>query len=215
MTSERLKQCRNMIGLSQAAISKELGISQSTYARYELGGGIPENVLNYLSKKRINLNWLFTGEGPMLLNGDVSDNPPEPESEDTVLIPMTNVKLSAGLGSTWEEGSYTGEMIPIPKKIARNYRSAFLVAAEVRGNSMEPTLKDGETVVYAKGQMDGDGIYAIAIYDELYIKRLSLDLLDKKVLIISDNAKYPTKEYPMDKEGLEVLGKVVFWIHME
>ena len=41
------------------------------------------------------------------------------------------------------------------------------------------------------------------------------DKLKKEITIISDNPKYPAKTYPMDQEGLQVLGKVVFWIHVE
>lgn len=31
----------------------------------------------------------------------------------------------------------------------------------------------------------------------------------------NNNPEYPAKTYPMDQEGLQVLGKVVFWIHVE
>ena len=80
---------------------------------------------------------------------------------------------------------------------------------------MEPTLHDGEPVAYVREFESGDGIYALAILDEVYIKRLSIDRLKREITIISDNPKYPAKTYPMDQEGLQVLGKVVFWIHVE
>lgn len=60
-----------------------------------------------------------------------------------------------------------------------------------------------------------DGIYVISIHNELYVKRLSIDKLSNTLTIISDNQKYPNKVYNFDIEGLEILGKVMFWIHEE
>lgn len=142
---------------------------------------------------------------------------PAPISDDiTAYLPMTNLKLSAGRGWDWDsDESFTGELLPVPMKIARRFDGDKLIAATVKGDSMEPTLHDGEPVAYVREFESGDGIYALAILDEVYIKRLSIDRLKREITIISDNPKYPAKTYPMDQEGLQVLGKVVFWIHVE
>ena len=142
---------------------------------------------------------------------------PAPISDDiTAYLPMTNLKLSAGRGWDWDsDESFTGELLPVPMKIARRFSTDNLIAATVKGDSMEPTLHDGEPVAYVREFESGDGIYALAILDEVYIKRLSIDRLKREITIISDNPKYPAKTYPMDQEGLQVLGKVVFWIHVE
>ena len=225
--SQRLKEIRAVLGLSQAKIASACGIPQTTYSKYELGAAIPDKVLGALHKLGINIIWLITGEGSMYLDGSesmvVSDvtstyktDPQPSHDENTLLIPMTNMKLSAGRGWDWEsDESFTGELLPVPMKIARRFNTDNLIAATVKGDSMEPTLHDGEPVAYVKQFENGDGIYALAILDEVYIKRLSIDKLKKEITIISDNPKYPAKTYPMDQEGLQVLGKVVFWIHVE
>ena len=143
------------------------------------------------------------------------DIPTIPEDKYTHLIPMTNLKVSAGGGSEWESGDENGGMLPIPMNIYRMYKSYDLAGVTVAGDSMEPTLRDGEPVVYAKGVLEGDGIYVISILDELFVKRLSIDMLDKTVTIISDNPMYSRKVYPMEREGFQILGKVIFWLHME
>lgn len=194
----------------------------------------------------VNLNWLITGKGPMYLDsaierteetdlrsrnyhlanaegwGDLElrEKPGKyhatVDADTTLLIPMTNMKLSAGRGWDWDsDESFTGELLPVPMKIARRFDGDKLIAATVKGDSMEPTLHDGEPVAYVREFESGDGIYALAILDEVYIKRLSIDRLKREITIISDNPKYPAKTYPMDQEGLQVLGKVVFWIHVE
>lgn len=241
--SQRLKLIRSDLGLSQVKMAALFDMPQTTYSKYELGGSIPEKILQGLHSKGYNIVWLITGEGSMRLENthnneaaeeDILRAPTEDEERiyretlekgqkykieietNTVLIPMTNMKLSAGKGWDWEsDESFTGELLPVPVKIARRFSKDNLIAATVKGDSMEPTLHDGEPVAYVKQFENGDGIYALAILDEVYIKRLSIDKLKKEITIISDNPKYPAKTYPMDQEGLQVLGKVVFWIHVE
>lgn len=224
MIEHRLKAIRTSAGLSQKEFGAIMGIAQTSYANYENGrSSIPASLLEMLSKKlNINLNWLITGEGDMYLDKTEPDQAVTPgdayadRDPATLLIPMTNMKLSAGRGWDWDsDESFTGEMLPVPMKIARRFDGDKLIAATVKGDSMEPTLHDGEPVAYVREFENGDGIYALAILDEVYIKRLSIDRLKREITIISDNPKYPAKTYPMDQEGLQVLGKVVFWIHVE
>lgn len=67
MDSSRLRQFRESLGLKQSHMAKKLGLSQSTYAQYELGARkIPASLRTTLHELRLNLNWLDTGEGSML-----------------------------------------------------------------------------------------------------------------------------------------------------
>ena len=232
--NDRLREIRTDADLSQAQFARLFHMPQSTYAQYEKGGrSIPDELKEGISTAfNINLHWLITGNGSKYLPYDGPDEKTIQEVYEemdnkenkvhtnlectTLLIPMTNMKLSAGRGWDWEsDESFTGELLPVPMKIARRFNTDNLIAATVKGDSMEPTLHDGEPVAYVKQFENGDGIYALAILDEVYIKRLSIDKLKREITIISDNPKYPAKTYPMDQEGLQVLGKVVFWIHVE
>lgn len=222
--NDRLRLIRLDLQLSQAKFAAKYGIPQSTYAQYEKGGrSVPDELKESISNSlKVNLNWLITGKGDMYLNDHQTDSivtfrsPYADQDQTTLLIPMTNMKLSAGRGWDWDsDESFTGELLPVPMKIARRFDGDKLIAATVKGDSMEPTLHDGEPVAYVREFESGDGIYALAILDEVYIKRLSIDRLKREITIISDNPKYPAKTYPMDQEGLQVLGKVVFWIHVE
>lgn len=228
--NDKLKLIREHTGESQAKFAKRFSIPQQTYANYELNKrNIPDDFKMKLYRDlNVDLNWLVTGEGAMFRNGSTEgqatggESPPGANGPDyslfdrcTQLIPMTNLSLSAGHGVEWGSGEYTGELMPIPKDIYRRFKSYDLAGARVKGDSMEPTLKDGEPVVYAMGAIEGDGIYVISILDELFVKRLSRNILDQTVTIISDNTLYPPVVYSVDREGLEILGKVVFWLHME
>lgn len=137
--------------------------------------------------------------------------------KDSVEVPMLDLKLSAGMGDEWGLGSPTGERIYVPRRVARRYPSnSVFVGALVDGDSMEPTLHDGEPVVFVKGFVKGDGIYVLAVNGELFVKRLEFNRILNRLRIISDNPKYPPTELGMDAlEGVRILGKVVIWVHGE
>lgn len=62
-----LKLIRSDLDNTQLEMATELGISISTYKRYENGDmSIPGSVLLKLSEMNYNVNWLLTGEGEML-----------------------------------------------------------------------------------------------------------------------------------------------------
>lgn len=86
-----------------------------------------------------------------------------------------------------------------------------LAIVRVDGDSMEPTLCDSDWVLVDKRQtrISREGIYALHIYEDAWVKRLTLNLRDKVVKIISDNPRYPTQDMP--EEGLHLIGRVI-WI---
>lgn len=62
------------------------------------------------------MNWLLTGDGSMFVeNGDNDSLSIERKYDETILIPMTNLKLSASNGIDWEDGIFTGELLPVLK----------------------------------------------------------------------------------------------------
>lgn len=234
--NERLKLIRSAYNESQAKFCKRFNIPQQTYANYELGGrSIPESLMiNLRTNFNINLNWLITGEGNMYLEeqpegivvrpGTSTDDgimdPVQIQRDvpgrdpDIYLVPITNLQLSAGNGALWpSDETYMDKVLPIPRRLASKFGD--LVAAVVWGDSMEPTLKNGEPVAFLKDTpFDFDGLYVISWHGEIYIKRLAR--FGNALQIISDNPKYPTKEIDIQEESdFTVLGKVVFWMHIE
>jgi len=65
---ERLKNFRAHLNMSQKGLSVNLGISQAAYARYELGQAEPScDTFMLLAQMGLNIHWLVTGTGDMLL----------------------------------------------------------------------------------------------------------------------------------------------------
>lgn len=229
--SDRLKQIRLKSGLSQTSFAEQFGLAQTTYGPYETGKrSVPDELKQQLSQRfNVNLHWLITGQGEMYVGGNAGESACSGNSndgavsrqplalKDSVEVPMLDLRLSAGMGDEWGLGSPTGESIYVPKRVARRYPSnSVFVGALVDGDSMEPTLHDGEPVVFVKGFVKGDGIYVLAVNGELFVKRLEFNRILNRLRIISDNPKYPPTELGMDAlEGVRILGKVVIWVHGE
>lgn len=223
--NDRLRLIRDRKGESQAKYAIRFGLPQSTYAQYEKGGrSIPDELKMQLAQMGINIHWLVTGDGPMYLDDDQAGAMPPiiktdakvPAGfEDAVMVPMTSLKVSAGPGEEWGDGDLTGELVPVPKKIADRYPGVTFGAAEVRGDSMVPTLQDGEPAIFGKGYIRGNGVYVLAVHGDLLVKRLSFSPFEQKLQVISDNPKYPIREIPADMDGVRILGKVLIWVHAE
>ncbi|MDE5798731.1 MAG: helix-turn-helix transcriptional regulator, partial [Treponemataceae bacterium] len=77
----------------------------------------------------------------------------------------------------------------------------------VNGDSMEPTLSNGDRVVCdACGYDSGEGLYAIRMNGCGYVKRIQA--ATGKFIIKSDNPKYDTLTEPMENEDIQVIGRV-------
>ena len=229
MIGENLKSIRIKSGLSQVAFATQFDMTQTTYSQYETEKrSVPDDFKQQLADRyNINLHWLITGQGAMYTNQASETNLVKKEEDnnkyidialkDSVEVPMVELKVSAGPGEDWASGAFTGEKLYIPKRVARRYPSNSVFAgALVDGDSMEPTLHDGEPVVFVKNFIKGDGIYVLAVNGELFVKRLEFNRILNVLRIISDNPKYPPTELSSDmQDSVRILGKVVIWVHGE
>jgi SOS-response transcriptional repressor LexA len=98
-TGERLKEVRTFLGLKQKEFSNFLGIRQNYLSRYESGEhDFPDGMKVLLVKlvqekyeKRINIDWLLTGDGEMFLID------PSPQSKKPPLITNLEELISENL----------------------------------------------------------------------------------------------------------------------
>jgi len=66
---ERLRTFREYLKLSQKAFSEKLNTAQRNISKYETGlTSIPDDIEEHLAEEGLNLHWLATGIGPMLLS---------------------------------------------------------------------------------------------------------------------------------------------------
>ena len=100
--------------------------------------------------------------------------------------------------------------------MAKGISKKVLTAAEVKGDSMiEANIYPGDIVIFARGRIEGDGIYVLALAGDVLVKRLQFDALSNELEIISMNRNYKPRIVSADADGLRILGKVVGWFHNE
>ena len=232
MVKTQLRTIRNTLKLSQQEFGKLLGIPQTTYANYENGKtNIPDDIkLKLFSEFSVNLNWLISGEGNMLLSDTtpVSYTPVQKDDEyitasgktypvsipdGGLSIPILASKVSAGPGEEWLPVNFReNERLPVIERFIRPYKKELVFSAEVKGDSMTGIqLFDGDMVIAVKGYTEGDGIFVLTIDDEVYVKRLQWNPATKKISVKSENERYETFE--VEPERITILGKVIGWLH--
>ena len=131
-------------------------------------------------------------------------------TDEFVLIPQMAGSISAGAGLLPDD-SVDLRVAFRRDWIARKGRTQNMSLIKVQGDSMEPTLLDGDLVMVNHGRdsiASQGGIYAISIDDEIMIKRVQ-PVFPDRLLVISDNKRYPTQE--IAAENVRVNGKVIWY----
>lgn len=209
---DRLKLAIN--GESTNAFAKKCEYRESTIRGY-LSGSMPslDKAAHIAKIAGVNLQWLATGEGVMRTGESESlDN--EGEMGEFALIPGYNVEVSAGVGAFPNQEEPTRKLAFRHKWLRyRGLKPEDLVLVFAKGDSMEPTINDNNTLMIDTSNRElSDGhIYVIRTDGHLIVKRIQM-LWNKGILLLSDNKEYREQQIePNESDDLEVIGKVV-WI---
>jgi len=214
----RLKQARELAGYgSAAAFAHVVKVKPVTYRAYEAGqNGYAKLAHQFADKLGVDARWLLKGEssGPSGL-----ELHPEREFEKAAqemglaLIPQLELGYSMGAGSIFTEYNHLG-FVPFQRDWLKGLmRGSFadLFVARGDGDSMQPTMLDGDIVLIDTAQKDiaqQDRIWALS-YGELGMIKRVRRLPGGTYKLMSDNASVS----PIDAADGEmyVVGRVV-WI---
>lgn len=220
--SSRLKE----LGMSQAELARRAGLTRSAVCSWltkDIKTVKAETLLETARVLGVHPMWLASGRGAKDINEDFQgqavkaiDEETEDVGKDYVVIPEFVLEFSAGTGAIAE--SECPDCVPAAYKLswmqsiglnpknARRFR--------VRGNSMEPTLFNGDRILVDISQnlperiQDG-AVYAVRYGEELKVKRLQRKLRGRLVLI-SDNPDYDPEEVdPATSEDFAIIGRVL------
>lgn len=148
---------------------------------------------------------------PTAAAGHVSSEPlrEESESAEWLNLPRLAIDASAGPGAfSAEEISY--DTFRFSKKWLREmgFEGAQLSAIQVKGDSMEPLLRDGDEILVDRAPRPfRDGVYVVRLGDTLMVKRVAQAGAGRFALL-SQNLAYPPVE--VSAEEIEVIGRVVW-----
>lgn len=125
-------------------------------------------------------------------------------------VPVYEQLFSAGHGQFLADEEEVAGYIAAPDNLRRF--DGHLAATFVRGDSMEPTLFSGDTIICDNLGYDGDeGIYLIHYKGMGFVKRLKRS--GGGISIISDNPAYEPMFERGTSEDFRVVGKVRHVVH--
>lgn len=171
-----------------------------------------KNATNWRKNRKLSahaqLKWLEAknGQATTTLVARDSDN-----NGNTLSIPLLSAKASAGHGIENFEVEAIGEFSISPMLFRTHQSPHHLRFIEVVGDSMSPTLKDGDFVLIDTSKTGGaqDGIYVLILGCDLLVKRLQFEL-NGDIRILSDNPHYAEKLYTQESQiPLRIVGIVI------
>ncbi|MCY0966168.1 LexA family transcriptional regulator [Parathalassolituus penaei] len=202
-----------------SAFAREVGVSESVVRRWRDGTSEPsrKNLEAIAKASGVNIEWLVLGTGSM--TGAEAPQAAQDEAEsihdEYAFIPGYNIQVSAGHGTLAGSEEVSRKLAFRRKWLKfKGLNEKDLVVVFAKGDSMEPTISDNNTIMVDtsdKSPQDGR-MYVIRVDGHLVVKRTSL-VPGQGVLLISDNKDYPPHLVKFDGSNpdLEVVGRVV-WV---
>lgn len=194
---------------SQNKLAILLGINRAGITQAKKKGTVPEKwILELYRKYGINPDWIETGKGKMFIA----------ERHGSAIVPKyksapyVKARLCAGDGSFEVDETIRDYWMFRADWLNRKGSASHMILIDIHGNSMEPELKQGDTVMIDTSQKDilAGSIYAVGIDDTIMVKRIEKH--PGKIVLRSDNKDYePVYLKRNEMDSFRIIGKVV-WI---
>lgn len=211
--------------MSITAVAAELSEKRQRLQDIEAGKQkIPEDIIvKYIDYFDIDANWLLTGEGNMLKSQSLAHSgvitqglEADTAWEDFDLVPFYDVEASAGAGAFVDQEFKTSEMAFRKDWLRlRGLKAAHCALIKARGDSMEPTIHDGDLLLVDRSieTIKDDAIYILQADHHLIVKRVQ-QTVDGALIVISDNDRYRDQTFDaIQAEKIKVAGRVRWYGH--
>lgn len=198
----RLREERERLGKGQGAFGELGGVTRNSQQAYEAGRRAPDAAyLAQVADHGVDIGYVIAGARETT---DVGTGPD--------LVPIEQIDLAYGMGASFTDGPINSEVMHFPRPWVEAITSsppALLTWARGRGDSMVPTIHDGDIVLLDRSQrrvIEQDALWAYTVGDLGAIKRLRIK--GDRVVILSDNPSVPADEEPIDE--VNIVARVIF-----
>lgn len=217
-TSDRIAQRMKELGLQHKDLVAATGASKGTVTNWINGVNNPtgKRLVQLAQVLKTTSSWLLTGNSTTEFTQVEPWDSNTPLDDDEIEIPFfKDFSFACGGGSIGEAIANETRKLRMSKATLRNLSitKENAVAATAIGDSMSPTIKDGDTIHVDLGRKNiKDGkIFAICLGGLFYCKRL-YNLPLGGVRIVSDNsAEFPEIHLNAQEiidQQLEIIGWV-------
>ena len=198
--SERLSQALSIKNITQTELCKRTGIPKSAMSQYIKGSFEPKQDRIYLIAKALNISEAW------LMGYDVSMHRENYSNKSGIKIPVLGL-VRAGIPMDAVE--YIIDYEEISEEMARQGEYFGL---QIKGNSMEPRITEGDVVIVRKQPDVESGEIAIILIngDEATIKKVQK--FNGGINLIPSNPAYDVMTYTneqIEKLPIRILGKIV------
>ncbi|MBF7687050.1 S24 family peptidase [Acinetobacter rathckeae] len=217
--ADRINQKMQELGLSQADLLRGTGAGRATISGWVNGTNKPsaKHIGALAQTLKVTEGWILYGVkgNPTLENIRVWDEHTPLDSDEVEVPYFKDFRFACGHGSVGEAMANQSSKLRLTKLVLRNLgiQHSETFAADASGESMSPTIKNGDTVYVDMGKKiikDGK-VFAICHGGLFMIKRL-YNLPLGGVRIVSDNAvEFPEvrlSAQQIKEEEFEIVGWV-------
>lgn len=195
----RLRERAHSKNLTAADLARVAAVPKQSMSGYWSGATLPKSdrLFSLSDALDVDARWLVEGEG-------------SPSGAD--FVEVQEIDLAYGLGGTFPDEHVDVLTHRFPRTWIEAITltpPALLTFARGRGDSMMPTINDGDMVLIDRSQRtirEQDALWALTIGEIAMIKRIRAR--GERVTILSDNDRVPPDE--AHHEEINVVGRVIF-----
>lgn len=181
---------------SQAELASFLDLNRSSVSRAKQRDTVPESwIFRICQAFDLDSGWLRQG---------VHNAP------GLHLVPKVQARLGAGGGSYAVDSEPEGQFAFRRDWLRQKGNPEHMVLMEVIGDSMEPVIREGDTVLIDRSQQEvySGGVYALGVEDTILVKRLEKH--PYKLALLSANTAYvPIYLKGEEINSVRIIGRVV------
>lgn len=209
------ERLRKAIGsTSVRAFAQKCGHSESGLRKYLSGETYPPlDRLTFIAEAAdVSIEWLINGSDNTIRDVAGTYKVSKSKFDEFALIPGYRIQVSAGHGALNPDQLEPSRHLAFRRKWLkhRGFKEEDLAIVWAKGDSMEPTIHNNDTLVVHLGRnKPADGhIYIFRNADELFVKRYQSMLGTWR--LISDNSFYSPLDISKEEQHqFEVVGQVV------
>lgn len=210
---------------SVRSFASKTNLTPAAFHKYLKGQSEPTRpvLITIAELTGVNIEWLATGNGPMMKSEALSPVPSQETSlinkpytitnlegneitftpsPNLINIPVLTLEAACGTGTFSDDSHITAMFSATREWLVRhlNRNPDHLCLIQAKGDSMTDTIKPNDMVFVdpEDAKSPTDGIWVFSIENQIFLKRLQF-LPKQKLKVISDNPAYETYFLDLDE----------------